>query len=184
MHTEACACTSQPVIKQWVQLSASRQLCRVICQHEPADYPTCGAVTAAKCAQFIFRRHAIPFVLRQKPACCEADYAAEVLLTTRHPLLLCRKYALRTYSDALFNFSFPMVRNLQYLWHDFMDDYIVSHSAAGKCEHLCDVWQWWKMHIFWMAVSEKLNPSWSHAGVVLPFFKFIYLFIFAGVLMV
>lgn len=37
-----------------------------------------------------------------------------VLLTTRHPLLVCRKSPPRTYSYALFSlfFFFPMVKNI------------------------------------------------------------------------
>lgn len=108
-----------------------------------------------------------------------------MFLTTRHLLLVCRKHALRTVSNALFNSSFPAVKNFQCLWYDLINDYIVSHSAARKCGHLCDGWDWFTAsvvkyaHILngceWKGNKVEAQPKMVTYRV---FFVCLFLFVF------
>lgn len=129
---------------------------------------------AAKCVRFILCNS---FCARQKPPYCEADYAAACVADHQTPAL-CRKYPPRTYSYALFSLFFSYGE--KYLWHDVIDDYIVSHSAVGKCGHLFDVRMTSSIggeictYSEWLWVNKRQSRSSTQAGHMQAVFVFAF----------
>lgn len=92
------------------------------------------------------------FGRRKKLQYCNARCAGGAL-STSHWLILFKKHGIipiplppRTFILAMHCltsfFFFAAQWYLQSLWHYVINGYIVSHSAAEKCMHLCDRWAW------------------------------------------